>query len=419
MACSGARCAGSAISRSSARLAYCVLFFLSMVLAWVLRDQAKPLIEKLPWIVRQATGEPPEAWFGEQAVYRVSLGNFCFFGLMSLVLVGVRTTADPRDRHIQHGSWAIKGFLWLLFNILPFFLPNAAIDAYGWVARVLSGIFLVIQMLLLLDFAYAWSDSWVNTEDNRWLVALLVCTLGCFAGAFTVIGFSFKWFHPASAGDCSLNVFLITLTLILGLAYSALALHPSVTHGSLLCSAVIFFYCSYLTFSAMSSEPQGYECNGRSSAQAAAGQAATATGMAVTLLSVVYSAVRTGSSDVLLGRDSAAQDAYKELSEGDGASAAGGSEGEDEEEEGAVRRRNRAVKPVSYSYTFFHLVFALASCYTAMLMTDWGSGTGTAKDQIGVGWTSVWVKMASQWLTIALYTWSLIAPAVFPDRDFS
>ena len=52
-----------------------------------------------------------------------------------------------------------------------------------------------------------------------------------------------------------------------GLAYSALALHPSVTHGSLLCSAVIFFYCSYLTFSAMSSEPQGYECNGRSSAQ--------------------------------------------------------------------------------------------------------------------------------------------------------
>lgn len=34
--------------RRSARLAYCFLFTLAMVLAWVLRDFAKPLIEKLP-----------------------------------------------------------------------------------------------------------------------------------------------------------------------------------------------------------------------------------------------------------------------------------------------------------------------------------------------------------------------------------
>ena len=34
--------------RKSARLAYCVLFTLAMVLAWVLRDFAKPLIDKIP-----------------------------------------------------------------------------------------------------------------------------------------------------------------------------------------------------------------------------------------------------------------------------------------------------------------------------------------------------------------------------------
>lgn len=34
--------------RRSARLAYCVLFTLAMVLAWVLRDFAKPLIDKIP-----------------------------------------------------------------------------------------------------------------------------------------------------------------------------------------------------------------------------------------------------------------------------------------------------------------------------------------------------------------------------------
>ena len=58
---------------------------------------------------------------------------------------------------------------------------------------------------------------------------------------------------------------------------------------------------------------------------------------------------------------------------------------------------------MSYHDSFFHAVFARAACYTAMLMTVWGSGEGASKDQIGVGWASVWVKMASQWLTVALY----------------
>ena len=34
--------------RRSARLAYCFLFTLAMILAWILRDFAKPLMEKLP-----------------------------------------------------------------------------------------------------------------------------------------------------------------------------------------------------------------------------------------------------------------------------------------------------------------------------------------------------------------------------------
>ena len=45
--------------------------------------------------------------------------------------------------------------------------------------------------------------------------------------------------------------------------------------------------------------------------------------------------------------------------------------------------------------------------------------TARAQYLINVGWTSVWVKVVSQWVTAALYMWTLVAPLVLPDRDFS
>lgn len=73
--------------------------------------------------------------------------------------------------------------------------------------------------------------------------------------------------------------------------------------------------------------------------------------------------------------------------------------------------------PITYNYSFFHLIFALASMYIAMLMTGWGA-VEQEKDRLDVGWTSVWVKTGAEWVTALLYTWTLVAPALMPDRDW-
>ncbi|EFH61641.1 predicted protein [Arabidopsis lyrata subsp. lyrata] len=45
-------------------------------------------------------------------------------------------------------------------------------------------------------------------------------------------------------------------------------------------------------------------------------------------------------------------------------------------------------RPVSYSYSFFHIICALASMYGAMLLSGWTDSSKNAT-LIDVGWTSV------------------------------
>lgn len=86
--------------------------------------------------------------------------------------------------------------------------------------------------------------------------------------------------------------------------------------------------------------------------------------------------------------------------------------------EGEIESGKNEAKPVTYSYFFFYLIFALASMYSAMLLTGWSASTSGSSEQINVGWTSVWIRICTQWTTAALYVWTLVAPRVFPDREF-
>jgi hypothetical protein len=399
-----------------------------MFLAWILRDFAKPVMEKLPWIVYRG-GSPSDSWYGQQAVYRVSLGNFLFFGLLALTMLGVKFKGDKRDQYLQHGGWFVKIGLWLICNIVPFFFPASLINSYGWVARVGSGCFLCVQILMLLDFVVAWNDSWVDKEDERYLWGLLTITVGAYLGTVGLSGILFYYFKPSGAGDCSFNVTVICFTLFVGVLVSAASMSPFARDGSLFPAAVITLYSAYLCYSALISEPHDYVCNGLGHRLNAASASTLAMGMALTLLSVVYSALRAGSNTQLFsfGVDNSSDvgdEAMESLIEaGEGGLTSSGLDGETnssrpasaskEKEESAMEE----FQPVTYNYSFFHLIFALASCYIAMLMTGWGTGA-EERDLIDVGWVSVWVKLCTQWLTAATYIWILVAPTLLAERDF-
>jgi hypothetical protein len=47
-ACQACTCASREVLTHSARVAWSALFFVAMVVAWIMRDFAKPLLEKIP-----------------------------------------------------------------------------------------------------------------------------------------------------------------------------------------------------------------------------------------------------------------------------------------------------------------------------------------------------------------------------------
>jgi hypothetical protein len=110
-ACEACRSAVGSIGRRSARIAYCGLFGLSLIVAWILRAVAAPLMEKIPWI-NHFHKTPDREWFETDAVLRVSLGNFMFFTILALLMAGIKDQKDPRDQ-IHHGGWMAKVFCWL------------------------------------------------------------------------------------------------------------------------------------------------------------------------------------------------------------------------------------------------------------------------------------------------------------------
>jgi hypothetical protein len=84
---------------------------------------------------------------------------------------------------------------------------------------------------------------------------------------------------------------------------------------------------------------------------------------------------------------------------------------------------NQPTKPTTTSSNAWKLNIALAvvSCWCAMTLTQWGvveANDGTIA-QRNVGHISMWVIIGSQWLVMTLYLWTLIAPRLFPNRDFS
>eukprot|EP00123_Amoebidium_parasiticum_P008778 comp19019_c0_seq1/m.21401 comp19019_c0_seq1/g.21401 ORF comp19019_c0_seq1/g.21401 comp19019_c0_seq1/m.21401 type:complete len:446 (-) comp19019_c0_seq1:595-1932(-) len=414
-------------SSSATRAAYGFIFVLFTLAAWImLSDWAKEQLEKLPRIAQEfAHAHCIEEgacnlkdMLGAMGVFRVCWAMATFFFTMAVLMLGVRTGHDCR-RGLQNGWWAIKVMLITALMVAAFFIPNDFFYGWGIFGMIGAAVFILIQLILIIDFAFSWSEAWVGnweeSDHSGWFIALLCSSFGMLAGALTLTVIMYVYY--IGHGECSLNVFFVTFNLILCVLVGLLAVSSPVQEtnerSGLLQASCVILYATYLVFSAVSNGkeehclPDGEHVGDNTPAQ----KFSAIFGALLTLVSIAYASVTSSTDSSARSLGLKADDEPLLETGGTGASAGGSSEDDDESE------------GVHYSWSFFHLTFALASLYVMMLLTNWGtisSNTEKADSmEIGHGTAAVWVKVVSSWVTLLLYAWVTVAPLVLPDRDWS
>lgn len=162
-------------SSTATRCAYGVIFFIFTLLAWLmLTPWAEQQLSK---IERFSMGFSPgdlRLMIGAMGVFRVCWAMTLFFCTMGVMMTGVQSGRDCR-RGLQNGWWAIKAGLVFCFLVVAFFIPNTFFYGWSYVGIIGASVFILIQLLLLVDFAYFWQEAWFLKVHEA-----TTATCGCY-----------------------------------------------------------------------------------------------------------------------------------------------------------------------------------------------------------------------------------------------
>lgn len=461
--CTFASCFTCKPSYGASKLLYICIFMLSSILGIFLRYWGEEALSS--WTKTLGVCTNAQCW-GQQADYRISGAVFAFFALMSVL------SAAYRPAHL--GAWFLKLLFYVLLLGLTLLIPNDFWVGYSQFSRYGSILFLIVQVLIIIDFAYTAHEYLLARIDRAdaeleakgwepglcsspWKALYVSSAFLTIAGSISALGVMYHFF-----GDCPLNQFFLSETLIVGVVLVLASLINSIGKG-LLPPALLFAYNTYLVYGAITNNPDA-QCN-MFAVQDSQNQASIIAGCVISVLSVTWAAyANAGKADQALGVQSrhsvggtgfpsGTQAAANPMSGPSGDVEAGKPGGVQEwrqNSSGNVAAASTGAakggEAASYQITsggatggagdayaeddkptnadrrpwLFHLIMALGGLYLGMAITNWGSADAVSpgsNPELSVA--SMWVRIVSQWAIYVVYVWTLTAPLCCPQRDFS
>jgi len=372
------------------------IVIVGMVASVIMMKYAPENVDSKNWITDCPAGYESSCK-SNSAVLRFSFALSIVFGLQ-FVLTMLST-------RLYDSYWTVKVMIFVGLCALFFYVDARVFDQNGfaWFARIAGFFFVMLQQVILLDFAMTWNSSMMEKADedgglekgicgNKWLLFIVVVSLLLFGGSFSAVGVMFHYFHGCPDTDAILAITLIVSVL-------CTALQCASAEGSILTSSIMTAYFTYVCFSAITLNPHS-ECN-----PTLAGSAQTlsaAIGMAITLLSLIWTTRTTiikipNSMHVI----------------------------ENDPEERTASRDSRVTTSEMSSPQLrallqeISVIFILISCYYAMVLTNWATlQANYSMSSAKTGMAAMWLQASSVWVAAVFYAWRLVAPRLFPDREF-
>lgn len=273
------------------------------------------------------------------------------------------------------------------------FVPNKVLSGYGEVATDVSAVFLVAQVVPLIDFGYTWNRTWFGKAQARraafqphqsqdfswWKVSILAAAAALFVGS--IAGSVYLYIACPEAGARS----------VVAAAWAtaaALIVVCLACESPLLTSCVVMAYATWLTWEALATLPSG------------GGPRIPAwTAMATCLASLLWFSRPTSTDAGAAG--------YLPIPAALPGPAAG------PPPPGSVPFPGYAADAAAFyaqnakDFVAQCAMHAAAGIYITAALAPRTSGLAYG------------LRVAAIFLSLALYCWMLVAPRVFPNRTFA
>ena len=283
-----------------------------------------------------------------------------------------------------------------------------------------SFLFVLVDQLILLDIAYNWNSSWLDKADQaelsegvgkgkKWLIAILISCATLYIASIVLIIFMYLKF-----GGCASNNAFISITLVMSFICTVIQMTISET-SSLLTSACMTLYATYICGSAVALNPNG-TCNPYLDEKSTWN---IVLGLSMAFLGLTWTGWSYTTGDQLKGGNDSSDDHDRGDEERPKAGGLVLNNETSPESYGSSEALDQGSNSIGSSWKL-NAILATICCWYAMTLTGWGA-TEKRGDiaNPAVSEISMWIMISSQWIALLLYLWSLVAPTLFPDRDFS
>uniref|UniRef100_A0A8C5LQ45 Serine incorporator 2 n=1 Tax=Leptobrachium leishanense TaxID=445787 RepID=A0A8C5LQ45_9ANUR len=402
-------CCPSTKSSTATRLSFSIFLLLGTLVACIMIiPGVEQGLQKIPFLCNTATisgSVDCNIVVGHEAVYRMCFAMAAFFFLFMLLMICVQSSRDPRA-YVQNGFWFFKFLILVGITVGAFFIPHGTFTIVWYYFGMVGGfIFILVQLILIIDLAHSWSQSWLQlAEDGNtkcWYAALLICTFLLYAAS--IVAIVFLYIYYTKSDNCTANKVFISLNLIFCVIVSIVSILPKVQeaqpHSGLLQASVITLYTMYVTWSAMANVPDptcnptllAFVTNSTSTSSATTQDqwwdAPSIVGLVIFILCTLFISLRS-SNNAQVNKLMQTEDSSAES-------------GVPIAEDGAHRAYNNEDDSVAYSYSFFHFCLFIASLYIMMTLTNWYLPSQTGQS-LSSPWSAVWVKISSSWVFFTL-----------------